>query len=73
MPKPAASSKQPAAKPAKEEPKRSYVVLSNLQHDGLEYEPGEDVGLTRSQAEPLLGHTVKAKEGPRAESDKQPA
>lgn len=68
MPKPSASNQKPVPKP-KDQTKRTYTVVSNLQHDGFDYDPGEDVELTKAEAEPLLGHTVKAKEGPKAEAE----
>lgn len=55
----------PAAKTAAgktEQPKGNYTVLSALNHDLVDYAVGDTVELTAKQAEPLLGHTVKAAE-----------
>ena len=46
-----------AAAPATE----TYVVVSPLNHDGVDHAPGAEVDLTAGQAGPLLGHTVRPK------------
>ena len=38
---------------------RRYVVVSPLNHDGVDIEIGAAVDLCPEQAAPLLGHTVK--------------
>lgn len=40
--------------------KKSYEVISPLNHDQADYAIGETVELTEAEAESLLGHTVKA-------------
>jgi len=72
MPKPSPSTQKTPAK-AKEEPKRAYTVVSPLTHDGMDYEPDEDVELTPSQAAALMPHTVKAKAGPEGKAEGKPA
>jgi len=59
-PAPAAPVAAPAAAAAPaEEPAPNYRVISRLNHDLVDYEPGAKVYLTKKQAAPLLGHTVK--------------
>lgn len=50
-------------KPAKTETSTSFQVLSNLDHNGKKYTPGEPVELEPEDAEPLLAAgVVKAAE-----------
>lgn len=39
-------------------PTASYLVISPLRHDGVDFAIGEAVDLTAAEAAPLLGHTV---------------
>lgn len=44
----------------KDATKKTFEVISPLQHDLVDYEVGSTVELTAAEAAPLLGHTVKA-------------
>jgi len=48
-----ADKKEPAAE-------AGYKVLSNLDHDGQLFAPGDTVYLTEAQAKPLLGGAIAA-------------
>lgn len=54
------ATKQPADK-APAGATATYEVVSRLDFNGETFEAGTTVELTQKEAEPLLGHTVKAK------------
>lgn len=58
--KAAAAAAAKEARKARNSETADYEVVSNLEHDGESYEPGDTVTLTAEQAEPLLGGAIKS-------------